>query len=133
MTTLTVTVGEVDAVRDRTRERIEAAAAGEELDDVQPVLNVETYADLSRLFAETNLELLEVIAQNDPESMRETATLVDRDFKEVHRNLTELATLGIIELEANGRAKRPVVRYDDIEVAIDLADGGNVPDRPASV
>lgn len=132
MTTLTVTVGEAEAIKDRTRERIEAAQAGEDLDDAQPVLDVQSYADLARLFAEANLELLAAIAANEPESMRETATLVGRDFKEVHRNLTELETLGVIELEAKGRAKRPVVQYDEIEVAIDLDDATDVSDRPAS-
>lgn len=132
MTTLTVTVGEADAIKDRTRERIEAAQGGEDLDDAQPVLDVESYADLARLFAEANLELLAAIAANEPESMRETATLVDRDFKEVHRNLTELETLGVIELEANGRAKRPVVQYDEIEVAIDLGGATDLSDHPAS-
>lgn len=134
MTTLQVTVGEADSLRERTRSRIEAVEAGEDLEDAQPVLDVESYADLARLFAEANLELLETIATHEPESMRETAALVDRDFKEVHRNLTELDSLGVVEFESNGRAKRPVVRYDDIEVAIDLIDDRDGPgERPASV
>lgn len=123
MTTLNVTVGESDSLENRTRDRIEAAEAGAELDDVQPVLNFESYADLARVLTETNLELLEAIVEHEPGSMRETAGLVGRDFKEVHRNLTDLEALDVIEFEANGRAKRPVVRYDDIEIAIDLGDG----------
>lgn len=134
MTTLHVTVGEGERLEERARRRIGAAEAGEDLSDAQPVLNVETYADLARLFSETNLELIEAIATADPASMRETAGLVDRDFKEVHRNLTELETLGVIELLQEGRSRRPVVPFDDIEVAIDLVDreDDGVGERPAN-
>lgn len=97
-------------------------------------MDVESYADLSRLFSAANLELIEAIATADPASMRETAALVDRDFKEVHRNLTELETLGVVELRQEGRAKRPVVPFDDIEAAIDFVDPGDDGDeeRPAN-
>lgn len=121
MTTLKVTVGESDAIKERARRRIRAAEAGEELDDVQPALNF-SYTDLARLLSEKNLELLEAIAEHEPSSMREASKLVDRDFKEVHRNLTELDTLDVIEFWEEGRSKRPVVQYDNIEIAIDLAD-----------
>lgn len=134
MTTLHVTVGEGDQLEERARHRIAAAEAGEDLADTQPVLNVESYADLARLFSETNLELIEAIATADPASMRETAALVNRDFKEVHRNLTELETLGLIELRQEGRSKRPIVPFDNIEVAIDLVDRGDdgIGERPAN-
>lgn len=121
MTTLKVTVGESDAIKERARRRIRAAEAGEELDDVQPALNF-SYTDLARLLSEKNLELLEAIAEHEPSSMREASKLVDRDFKEVHRNLTELDTLDVIEFREEGRSKRPVVQYDNVEIAIDLAD-----------
>lgn len=121
MTTLKVTVGESDAIKERARRRIRAAEAGEELDDVQPALNF-SYTDLARLLSEKNLELLEAIAEHEPSSMREASKLVDRDFKEVHRNLTELDTLDVIEFWEEGRSKRPVVQYDNVEIAIDLAD-----------
>jgi Predicted transcriptional regulator len=52
--------------------------------------------------------------------MRAAAELVDRDFKEVHRNLTELERLNVIEFEESGRAKRPVVRFDEIDVEVSL-------------
>jgi len=52
--------------------------------------------------------------------MREAADLVGRDFKEVHRNLTELAALNVIELHEDGRSKRPVVRFDEIDIELSL-------------
>lgn len=67
-----------------------------------------------------NLELLQTITQHSPESIRETARLVERDVRQVHRNLTELASLGLINLESEGQSKRPTTWYDTIEVDLPL-------------
>ncbi|MFB6293023.1 MAG: transcriptional regulator [Halonotius sp.] len=118
MPTLKVTVGESDRLDHRTRDRLEAAQAGEDLDDVQPVLNFASYAELSRLLSPKNLELLETIATSNPASISEAAELVDRDYKQVHRNLTELDAIGVIELEGGGpgKAKTPTLAYDGLEI-----------------
>jgi len=94
MPTLKITVGQRDAIDQQTQTRIKAAQHGEELEDAQPVLNFESYAELSRLLSPKNLELLETISEHGPESISETADLVDRDYKQVHRNLTELEDIG---------------------------------------
>jgi len=111
MPTLKVTVGERDRLDQRTRNRIKAAQEGEDVDDAQPVLNFGSYAELSRLLSPKNLELLETISEHDPESIREAASLVDRDYKQVHRNLTELNDIGVIKFEGggSGRAKTPMM------------------------
>lgn len=122
MTTLKITVGKARSLKERARDRILSAEAGEELEEIDPVLNFSDYSDLDRLLSEKNLELIEAIREDEPTSMRKAAKLVNRDFKEVHRNLTELEALGIIEFEEEGRAKKPVVPFDDIQISIDLRD-----------
>ena len=120
MPTLKVTVGERDRLDQRTRSRINAAQKGEDLDDAQPILNVGSYAELSRLLSPKNLELLETIAQHEPKSIRQAADLVDRDYKQVHRNLSELEDIGVIEFAGGGagQAKRPKLAYDGLEIDI---------------
>ena len=120
MPTLKVTVGERDRIDRHTHRRIEAAERGEDLDDAQPVLNFGSYAELSRLLSPKNLELLEAISEHEPESIREAAKLVDRDYKQVHRNLSELETIGVIEFGGggSGRAKTPKLAYDGLEIEI---------------
>lgn len=113
-----------------TRRRIAVAENGEPLEDAQPTVNFGSYAELSRLLSPANLELLEAIAADQPESIRAAAESVDRDYKQVHRNLSELADIGVIELEERGRAKRPVLAYDGLEIEVPFPD----PDgRPESV
>ncbi len=120
MPTLKVTVGERDHLDQRTRSRIKAAQEGESLDDAQPVLNFDSYAELSRLLSPKNLELLQAISEHDPESIREAAELVDRDYKQVHRNLSELDDIGVIEFAGGGagQAKKPTLAYDGLEIDI---------------
>lgn len=134
MPTLKVTVGDRDRIDQRTRSRIEAAQTGESLNDAQPVLNFGSYAALSRLLSPKNLELLDAISEHEPESIREAATLVDRDYKQVHRNLSELEDIGVIEFEGGGtgQAKKPTLAYDGLEIDIPFPepDGNTDPAAP---
>jgi predicted transcriptional regulator len=95
---------------------------GDDIED-RHVLVLDDEADLQRLLSPTNLELLRAIREHEPESMRAAADLVERDFKDVHRNLTEIETLNVIEFEQSGRSKRPIVRFDEIDVEITLDSG----------
>ena len=124
MSTLKVTVGDHDRLDQQTNRRLEAAAAGEDIEDAQPVLNFATYGDLSRLLSPKNLELLDVVSAHEPDSIRETADLVDRDYKQVHRNLSELEAIGVIEFEESGpgAAKAPTLAYDGLEIDIPFAE-----------
>lgn len=121
MTTLTITVGRGDQLEKETIDRIRAAEAGDQLEDDDPVLNFDTYATLARFLSDRNLELLKVIAR-EPQSIRAAAELVDRDYREMHRNLTELEDLGLITFEGGepGMAKTPVIEYDDIDIRLPL-------------
>jgi predicted transcriptional regulator len=124
MVTLKVTVGARERLDQRTRRRLEAAEEGDILDAAQPVLNFESYEELSRLLSPTNLELLEAIAEHEPDSIRRAAELVDRDYKQVHQNLSELEDIGVIELagEGAGRARKPMLAYDGLEIDIPFAE-----------
>lgn len=117
--TLTVRVGSTEKTRSEALDRVRAAERGEAVDE-RHLLNFEDEADLARLVSETNLELLRAIAEHDPESMRQVEEIVERDHKEVHRNLTELEALGVVEFVEEGRAKRPVVRFNQLEITIPI-------------
>lgn len=120
-TTLTVRTGSGEQTRAEARQRVQALEDG---DPVPPrhVLVLADEDDLQRLLSPANLALLRSIRRHEPASMRAAAELVDRDFKEVHRNLTELEQLNVIEFEEAGRAKRPVVRFDEIDIEVSLTE-----------
>ena len=125
-TTLTVRTGDGEQTRQEARDRIRALERGEDCDE-RHILILEDEADLQRLLSPANLALLRAIRENEPDSMRAAADLVERDFKEVHRNLTELEALKVIEFEADGRSKRPLVRFDEIDVEVSLTDSDAEP------
>lgn len=77
-------------------------------------------ADVHRVTRPKSLELLRAIVQHDPASIRETARLVERDVSQVHRNLTELKELHLVELVDDGQSKRPSVWYDAIDIDLPL-------------
>lgn len=120
-TTLTVRTGSGEQTRAEARQRVQALEDGDPV-TTRHVLVLADEDDLQRLLSPANLALLRVIRRHEPSSMRAAADLVDRDFKEVHRNLTELVQLNVIELENEGRAKRPVVRFDEIDIQVSLTD-----------
>ncbi len=119
--TLHVRVGDHDRTRRKAREQIAALDRGDPADDLL-VLDLADYDSLATLFRETNLDLLEALVQHRPESIRATAELVGRDYKEVHRNLSELETLGVVRFEDAGASKRPVVGFDAMQVSVSLAE-----------
>ena len=112
--TLKITFGQADEHRDAARERLlraEAGESGEEIkQDAQFILNFEEYADVERLMRTSNLELIEAIVSQRPKSIRQTAVAVNRDYREVHRNLKELEELGVIEFVQEGQNKKPILR-----------------------
>ena len=134
MPTLKVTANERYRLDQRTRQRIKAAQEGREPNEVQPMLNVSSYAELSRLLSPKNLELLETISEHELASIRETARRVDRDYKQVHQNLTELEDIGVIEFEGggSGRPKKPLLAYDGLEIDLSFTDSNTTTDAVTS-
>jgi predicted transcriptional regulator len=82
--------------------------------DKPAVLSFADEGQLADVFDGHTYSLLRVIRDEEPESIRETARLVERDVKNVHRELTKLEALGVIRFKQEGRSKRPVFPYDDL-------------------
>lgn len=124
--TLTITFKQREDHREAARERLRRAEAGETdatvAQDARYILNFETFEDIERLMRTSNLELLRAIVTREPESIRDAAAAVDRDYRDVHRNLQELEELGVIEFETSGNRKRPILRggADSIDLSIRL-------------
>jgi len=128
--TLTVTIGSPAEKLDEIGDDLDRLAAGEDVDPADGrTLTLPDIATLTTLFRPTNLELLEAIAQHDPESIRALARLVDRGPAEVMDNCNELEAHGVVEFRKEGAAKRPVVWYDvlEIEASLPLVDGDREP------
>ena len=130
--TLIVTVESIGTVQQRTRDAFKQA-----LDDDTPAedaprrLSFETTDQLAQVFTPRAIDLLQAIAEGEPVSIREAARLVDRDIKQVSENLERLEDYGVVELVDEGRAKRPVVPYDEIDIQLPLRDAADPDVAPA--
>lgn len=107
--------------RSDLQDTMAAIDAGEDIEAEPSRLVVESLETFGRIFRATNLELLEAIAEHEPDSIRELARLVDRHPPEVTENVRELADYGVITLEKHGQAKRPRLWYDEIEISGDVS------------
>lgn len=112
--TLKITFKQRDDHRTAAQERLQRAEAGETgaaiAQDARFILNFEEFSDIDQLMRERNLKLIEAIAETEPDSIQAAAAAVDCDYREVHRNLKELESLGVIEFEDDGQRKRPQLR-----------------------
>lgn len=120
-TTLTIRVESAESFFEDALEDLRRLESDEAVEEAC-VLSLPDEKALDRVFNAKNLELLRTTLNHEPESVRELARLVGRDVKNVSTAMNELAELGVVELEADGRAKRPVVWYDEIEVRYGLRD-----------
>lgn len=102
-----------------------ALDGGEDVESHPSELSVESLDTLASMFRRTNLELLQAINEHGPESIRELARLVDRHPPDVLDNLNELEDYGLVEIRDTGRAKRPVVWYDELDIDIPLGERTN--------
>lgn len=119
--TLIVTIESITAVQQRTADAFEQGLTEDESGaDTPRRLSFETTDQFGRVFTPRALDLLRTIARDEPQSIRDTARLVDRDIKQVSENLERLAAYDIIEFVDDGRAKRPVVPYDEIDIQLPL-------------
>ena len=69
------------------------------------------------------LELLWIIADKHPQSVRELAALVKREPKNVSEDLEYLSQVGLVEFRpsaAHGNARAPVVPYDRVDLSLAL-------------
>jgi len=105
---------------DPVAEAMEALDEGDEPDRSYG-LTLETEAQINEVLDDRNLELIRTVAREDVESIRDLARRLDRDVRQVHDAVTELETLGLVELEEEGKRKRPTVWYDSITVDIPVA------------
>jgi predicted transcriptional regulator len=85
------------------------------------VLSFEDPERIQRLLTPRRLELLRSVMENPPGSIRQLAERLERNVSDVHDDVTLLEEYGIMKLEQDGRAKRPVVPYDEIEIEVTLS------------
>jgi predicted transcriptional regulator len=79
--------------------------------------------EMGKVLTPKRLELLKMIRDHRPESVRALSALTGRHVKNVAEDLGLLVTLGLVEIEAHGgpgRKKAPRVGYETLMVEVHL-------------
>lgn len=114
-----------EAHRKDALDRLTRWEAGE---DVPHVINFQNPSDLRALLTDRRVELLRSIMAERPDSIRQLADRLCRDVKTVHDDLQVLADYDIVHFEQAGRAKRPFVPYETIEINLEISTSTTVDD-----
>ncbi len=87
-------------------------------DKERDTIGVSDFKELKTLLSPKRLELLKVIKEQEPASIKELAQLVGRNVRNVHRDLVLLEAVGLVKLNRKGKEVKPVVDYDEIVIRI---------------
>lgn len=83
----------------------------------EPTIGVGTIAELSALLSPKRMELLRFVAKHPGLSIRALAHGLNRDYKNVHTDVSELETNHFITRNDDGRVSAP---YDEIVIRAPL-------------
>lgn len=103
------------------RDALDRLERWEQGEDVPHVVNFQNPSDLRALLTDRRVELLRSVMAERPDSIRQLAVRLDRDVKSVHDDLQVLAEYDIVHFEQAGRAKRPFVPYETIQVTLEIS------------
>lgn len=109
-----------ESFKERALESAREFDGGEEQSGPR-VLSFEDPERIQRLLTPRRLELLRSVMEDPPGSIRQLAERLERNVSDVHDDVTLLEEYGIMKLEQDGRAKRPIVPYDEIEIEVTLS------------
>lgn len=116
---LRITVAPWEAFQETVLERAGKVVEGER--PGERIVAFENVESIQRLLTPKRLELIKSVMEDPPGSLRGLATRLERSPSEVHGDVHLLADYGILEIETDGRAKRPTVPYDAITIEVTLS------------
>lgn len=118
MTTLRIGIASLSAMRDRTL----AVARGElKLKPDEPKLWFTSIESLARVLSDKNRLLLDLIIEQQPQSLAELEALSGRAKSNLSRTLKSMARFGLVELlKGEGGTLRPRVPYGEIRLDLPM-------------
>ncbi|GMV43739.1 MAG: hypothetical protein AMXMBFR64_54550 [Myxococcales bacterium] len=85
--------------------------------NVTPRLAFGSLRELFAAITERRLELLRFVARTEGLSIRQLAKHLERDYKNVHVDVTQLVELGLLERDTQGHLSAP---FDEIVIRAEL-------------
>ncbi len=86
----------------------------------EPKIWFESLQSVSQVLSNENQELLKIILEQNPESIKELEQASGRKSSNLSRTLKMMAGYGIVELEKCSRSVRPIVKATDFKIEFGL-------------
>ena len=119
MATKTIHVGIMS--QDEYRKRTIAIAKGAYTPKAnEPKIWFESLQSMAQVLSNENQELLKIILERKPESLKELETLTGRKSSNLSRTLKMMERYGIVSLSRDHKKVRPVVKATDFKVEFGL-------------
>ena len=117
MTTLKIGIADYEEMKARTM-RIARGEQKPGPDD--PKVWFTSTESFAQVLSAGNRELLRTIAERAPASLDELAEMTGRAKSNLSRTLKKMAEYGLVEMEPEGRRRRPRVLYDRVSLDLTL-------------
>lgn len=86
----------------------------------EPRIWFESLQSMAQVLSAENRELLRIILEREPQSIRDLEVATGRRSSNLSRTLRTLANYGIVGMARNGRSVKPVVKATEFQVAFGL-------------
>ena len=107
--------------REKYKKRTIAIAKGEyKPKRGEPKVWFESVQSMAQVLSSENQELLRIISDREPESLKELELLSGRKRSNLSRTLKTMSRYGIVELVKQDRTVKPVVKATDFKVEFGL-------------
>lgn len=120
---VTVAVRPPGAIFDEAAEVVGRIEAGKKVRAQREEICFSDVREMGRVLTPKRLEILRVVRDHRPASVRALAQLTGRNVKNVAEDLGLLASLGLVDMQTRGgaaRSKAPRVQYDTLRVEVHL-------------
>lgn len=105
--------------QDEIRARLIAIAKGElKPSENEPKVWFPSIRSLAEILSDQNRELLKMIAQNNPQSLKELAVLSGRAPSNLSRSLKTMAHYGLVKMERHQKAMKPIAVATEFQIHI---------------
>ncbi|OGR07730.1 MAG: transcriptional regulator [Deltaproteobacteria bacterium RIFOXYD12_FULL_50_9] len=108
--------------REEYRERTMAIARGAyKPKNGEPKIWFESIQSMAQVLSNENQELLRIIVEQKPNSIKELEAVTGRKSSNLSRTLKQMARYGIVDLSRDNKTVRPVVKATDFLVEFGLS------------
>jgi predicted transcriptional regulator len=109
--------------REQYEKRTIAIARGEyKPSEDEPKIWFESLQSLAQILSSENRELLRIIKEQNPKSLKELEATTGRKLSNLSRTLNTMAQYGIVELVRKNKTVKPVVKAGSFQVEFGLFD-----------